>query len=118
MFERFVQGYIACVEWLNDDLFVSEHPELEASIRQDCRDFYDANEQDLDEYDDVYSYEYAGHDFYLTREGHGTGYWDRGLGALGKRLTEASEAFGSDDEVQTHYLDLFHRNISDEDAAQ
>lgn len=35
-----------------------------------------------------------GHDFFLTRCGHGVGFWDRGLGELGDRLTEISGEFG------------------------
>jgi hypothetical protein len=30
----------------------------------------------------------------LTREGHGTGFWDRDLGGLGDRLAEAARRFG------------------------
>lgn len=37
---------------------------------------------------------WAGHDFWLTRRGHGAGFWDRGLGDLGKRLSEAANACG------------------------
>lgn len=39
--------------------------------------------------------EQAGHDFLLTRDGHGAGFWDRGLGDRGDRLTKASEPYGS-----------------------
>lgn len=35
-----------------------------------------------------------GHDFALTRNGHGAGYWDRGIGALGDKLTEWANSFG------------------------
>jgi len=35
--------------------------------------------------------EYLGHDVWLSAGGHGTGCWDRGLGALGDRLHEASK---------------------------
>jgi hypothetical protein len=38
---------------------------------------------------------YFGHDFYLTREGHGAGFWDRGLGDLGEYLTKIAKAYGS-----------------------
>lgn len=37
----------------------------------------------------------AGHDFFLTRNHHGAGFWDRGLGELGERLTKASHAYGT-----------------------
>lgn len=36
-----------------------------------------------------------GHDFALTRNHHGAGFWDRGLGTLGDDLTEAAHAQGS-----------------------
>jgi hypothetical protein len=36
-----------------------------------------------------------GHDFWLTRNGHGAGFWDRGLGKQGDRLTEMSKIYGS-----------------------
>jgi hypothetical protein len=39
--------------------------------------------------------ERSGHDFWLTRERHGAGYWDEGIGAVGDRLTEAAHAYGS-----------------------
>ena len=41
-----------------------------------------------------YTIELAGHDFWLTRAGHGVGFWDRGLGEVWKELTDAAHAFG------------------------
>ena len=38
--------------------------------------------------------ENIGHDLHLTAQGHGTGFWDRGLGDLGDRLAAASKSFG------------------------
>jgi hypothetical protein len=35
-----------------------------------------------------------GHDFWLIRNRHGAGFWDRELGALGDRLTDAAQAYG------------------------
>ena len=46
-----------------------------------------------------YDVEQAGHDFWLTRNGHGAGFWDRGLGEVGKRLSEEARRFGSVDLV-------------------
>ena len=31
----------------------------------------------------------AGNDYWYTRNGHGTGFWDRGLGELGDKLAAA-----------------------------
>ena len=38
-----------------------------------------------------------GHDYVLTCNGHGAGFWDRGLGELGDRLTDAAHAEGEFD---------------------
>jgi hypothetical protein len=40
------------------------------------------------------AHETFGHDLLLTRSGHGAGFWDRGLGELGDRLTEAAKVYG------------------------
>ena len=34
-----------------------------------------------------------GYDFWLTRNGHGCGFWDRGYGEVGEKLTEKSNKF-------------------------
>jgi hypothetical protein len=39
----------------------------------------------------------VGHDFWLTRNGHGCGFWDRGLGERGDRLTAACKPYGGVD---------------------
>lgn len=36
----------------------------------------------------------AGHDFVLTRNGHGTGFWDRDYGDAGDELTKWAKTFG------------------------
>lgn len=36
----------------------------------------------------------VGHDFYMTRNGHGVGFWDRGLGERGHWLSKMSESYG------------------------
>ena len=43
-----------------------------------------------------------GHDFWLTRNGHGVGFWDRGLGEIGDRLTKLAQEWGTSD-VYTDY---------------
>lgn len=35
----------------------------------------------------------VGHDFWLTRNGHGAGFWDRDLGEIGEQLTKACKEF-------------------------
>lgn len=40
--------------------------------------------------------EQAGHDFWLTRNGHGTGFWDREeiYGAYTEKFTDIAQSFG------------------------
>jgi hypothetical protein len=38
--------------------------------------------------------ECAGHDFYYSRNEHGTGFWDRDTGKIGERLTAVAHTFG------------------------
>jgi len=37
----------------------------------------------------------VGEDFYLSRNGHGSGFWDRGFGERGQWLTTMAKSFGS-----------------------
>ena len=76
-------------------------PEAIAAAKRDCAMFQEANRADLDAATDEQPQRYDahhGHDFWLTRNGHGAGFWDRGYSdALGERLTQAAEAFGGAD---------------------
>jgi hypothetical protein len=84
----------------------------EASLQaiSDCAQFLSKAEGLLKQAADEYGYtmEQAGHDLWLTRNGHGAGFWDRGLKVmvswglngeqqieLGAALTELADAYGS-----------------------
>lgn len=120
--ESFLDGYIECAlwadcQWTEEDQHPSgesggrEHLEPRGNAREEMRersqmdDFIDSNIRDLTLYcgsapslvaglDEAH----AGHDFWLTRVGHGTGFWDRGLGALSDRLTDEAKSYGSADD--------------------
>lgn len=67
------------------------------SVESDCLAFLVAYRcQILDAFrvSPSYTFEAAGHDFWLTRAGHGVGFWDRGLGEVGRELTNAAHSFG------------------------
>ena len=75
-------------------------PEAAAAARTDMDSFLEANADLLEQaralvpsYDD----EAVAHDFWLTRNGHGAGFWDRGLGSVGDELTKNAKPFGSVD---------------------
>ena len=75
--------------------------EVPDSIRETAKGqvnaFLDMIEPKLEDYPNSIELtaERLGHDFCLTRNGHGAGFWDRGLGHLGEYLTEASKSFGT-----------------------
>lgn len=108
-FEKFVQAYIAAALWSStdeagdplDDSHSPDDiaPETLQQMREDCRDFFDGMQKDLQEYCEATDSEEwsgescAGHDYWLTRNGHGAGFWDRGLGALGQRLSDAAKVY-------------------------
>lgn len=70
-----------------------------ARIIADCTSFQASFADDLAQYREATgrSLEHAGHDFWLTRNGHGAGFWDRGDDACLDRLTDASKAYGPAD---------------------
>ena len=72
-------------------------PETLAQMRIDCEQFtarYSNEITRAKQIDESYTDGHAGHDFWLTRNGHGAGFWDRELGVIGDTLTLAVEAFG------------------------
>ena len=67
------------------------------SLVNDCEQFCEHEAADLDTYTNTRDWSEAGHDFWLSRNGHGAGFWDRGLGKLGARLNQAAKACGTCD---------------------
>jgi len=71
-------------------------PSTKRAVKKDCADFVRKGKGDLETARDQYGMdaEKAGHNFWLTREGHGSGFWDEDMDEVGERLTELSEKFG------------------------
>jgi hypothetical protein len=64
-------------------------------MAEDCRQFQADNAEDLSE--SGLSTERAGHDFWLNRNGHGSGFWDEGIAPVFRRLSAASKVWGTFD---------------------
>lgn len=107
--DQFTKGYIEAAMWLltDDDgndcdemTFEDIDPDALAKVIADCLLFQTAHRVDLDaatEEDGSREDAHHGHDFYLTRNHHGAGFWDRGYTpALGRILTDAAHACGED----------------------
>jgi len=94
--KQFYDAYIACAYWADEDTIDDLMPEDEfrARAQLDCAQFITTNKNTLTAYLLTgRTMEQAGHDFWLTRQGHGAGFWDRGLGIIGEQLTRASKCF-------------------------
>ena len=92
-FKDFKKGYGDCIkftEYLEKHKFSKEGVE---KLREDCDKFFSENFMLIKEAvkSKDYTYSSAGHDYWLTRNGHGAGYWDRDLGEVGDKLTKACE---------------------------
>lgn len=62
---------------------------------EDCKKFEADNVVDLTGHNPRNS---PGHDFWLTRNGHGAGFWDGDWSEeIGERLTESAHSFGESD---------------------
>ena len=103
--DSFTQGYIEAMFFtdasdpddgdLQNATFADLAPKTLTKIIADCAAFQAANAELLErayalgEAQLCYNETRAGHDFWLTRNGHGAGFWDRGLGEVGDALSEA-----------------------------
>lgn len=83
-FEAFVAGYLECAAWASGDGEENESyeafefaPSAELRAQAVCRAFIEACGPLIEQAAEVREWEYLGHDFWLTRCGHGTGFWDR-----------------------------------------
>lgn len=86
----FHEGYRA----IADDLETDDYPTDAFQGRLDCIAFVMSHYSLLAQLDLSQAFHH-GADFYLTRNGHGTGFWDRGYGDIGTQLTEAAKVYGS-----------------------
>lgn len=100
--DAFTRAYLECALWSSlidaeteeygdtNHLIEDLAPEALAQAVADCAKFQ------ADNFEDIYRLEKeAGHDFWLTRNCHGAGFWDGDWPEdVGKRLTNAAHAFG------------------------
>jgi len=93
---EFVSGYIDAAtpyeEELGRDADWSE--EGLADMKKDATAFYTKAEELLNSVDGEHGLAGHGVDFWLTRNGHGAGFWDRGYGDAGDKLTDLAQSFG------------------------
>ena len=98
---EFVTAYLQCGLWTCcdengeplDGLYTPNDVSNETvrQVREECRLFIESNARWLEGEDPTQ----AGHDFYLTRNRHGAGFWDGDYEPeQGKALTQAAHVWG------------------------
>lgn len=104
--EEFLRAYVEAALWTTDfgetsalDLDAGDDidPALFETVRKDCAAFYARAKTLISDSEPRTRYsvdEYAGHDFWLTRNGHGAGFWDGDWPKHGDALTVIAQSFG------------------------
>lgn len=99
-------GYVTCAFWSDgqgrdtEGAYVAVNgepltPEAWTDALQDIAAFVHGNLADLIATGEA-DWEQHGHDFWLTRNGHGAGFWDRGYPHdVAERLSGASRVYGA-----------------------
>ena len=111
--DEFTRGYIDAALWsstdnsdegggqpLDSNYSVNDiSQQAMADMVSACRNFQDNNRELLEiaAAEDGQDAGHQGHDFWLTRNGHGAGYWDGDYAETGDRLTEAAKQYGESD---------------------
>lgn len=102
----FFEGYVAAALWVGiiDANDLPYNPELEhldesavQQLKRDAAEFEEDHAGLLEtayQIQPKYTPEQAGHDFWLTRNGHGAGFWDQGLGRIGDALSKFARIYG------------------------
>jgi hypothetical protein len=105
--DNFIKAYVAAALWSSNDesdeaggVAMDKNYTIEdisastmTVIIKDCQRFQSENRELL--FQSGLTDEQAGHDFWLTRCGHGTGFWDRDIGDFGDKLTKSCKKFGN-----------------------
>ena len=99
--DEFTRAYIECALWsstCDDNPLDAEHDITDISLEclnkmiSDCSKFQNESMKMISE-----DLSQAGHDFWLTRNGHGAGFWDGDWPEFGALLTDKSKEFGEVD---------------------
>ncbi len=106
----FLKGYFEAAEWLwgedidRDKVTRGWTRATRSKMERDCKKFQKENARDLQLYvlcckhnRDHDIGELAGRDFFLSRNGHGAGFFDRGDDPVFDQLQKAAKAYGQTD---------------------
>lgn len=92
-----LNGYLEAALWTEEDELGDSNIESDVSFEakvdsyRDIKNFMNQAGELIDNIDPSQ----VGHDLWLTRNGHGTGFWDRDLGEIGDKLSDIALSMGS-----------------------
>jgi hypothetical protein len=101
--DRFTDGYKECAVWASTDdkgnpldgLGLDLSTSAEVKMLEDCSRFQANNAELIQQAMEHQSLDRIGHDFWLTRNRHGAGFWDGDYPKeLGDALTKVAHSFG------------------------
>jgi hypothetical protein len=90
--KNMLNGYLTAALWVrfDEDIPITD---ISEETKENAENDIDAFlEKFYEKIKDIDSFQ-VGHDFWLTRNRHGAGFWDSGLGELGEELTATSIEF-------------------------
>lgn len=110
-FDEFFSSYVETALWASTDdsgesldIYSEEDidPDGLSEMRRDAKDFYEEMFDVINDDDNLLTgadvHLQAGHDFFLTRNGHGAGFWDGDWKEpAASELTKAAEGYGAQD---------------------
>ena len=108
MKQQFLNGYLTCALWSSTDFATGDplednhdtddiDPQTLEDLKREALQFFSDNIELINDTPEGYSYGHAGHDLWLTRNGHGAGFWDGDAGTPGDTLTTKAKALGEID---------------------
>lgn len=91
-----LNGYLEAALWSEEDRIGEAN--IESDISDDAKiDAYIEIKKFVNQAGDLLNNiepSQIGHDIWLTRSGHGAGFWDRGLGEIGDKLSDIASDMG------------------------
>jgi len=103
----FARGYLVCALWASVNLDTGDpldrdhaltdfEPDAWQRMIREADEFAEENASALSAFEDATGRddEHMGHDLWLSRNGHGTGFWDRGGGLNGDDLHQSAQLIG------------------------
>jgi hypothetical protein len=109
--DEFTEAYLECAAWTEELEGETWADDAIKEATRVCEEFQRLYAELLEKAytHPNYNASRAGHDFWLTRNRHGAGFWDRGLGAVGDELTREAHTYGDEscylgDDDRLHFV--------------